>query len=93
MSTPDEATTSRPLSPRRRWRRSLLLAATAVALLGAGGLYLLIGSPVASAATQSGQPSSKTAPAATKDSQRWHAADADADVGPGQCEPCVVGGD
>ena len=72
-----------------RERRHRLLAAIALVVLGAAATYAAVGSPFASAATQSVRPSTAGA-VTTQDSQRWHIADADADVGPGQCEPCVV---
>ena len=81
------AVVSSPFHPRNR--RHILLAAL-VAVFGVSAIYLGIGSPFASAAPQSVPPSSATAPS-IQDSQQWHTADADADVGPGQCEPCVVG--
>ncbi len=89
MKRPDDGTTSLPLPFQHKWQRNSLFIATTLTLLGAGAIYLGIGSPFASAATQSVPPSSATAPG-IQDSQEWHAADADADVGPGQCEPCVV---
>jgi len=88
MNTPDDGTTSLPLPFQHKRRRSRLLISSALSMLGAGAIYLGIGSPFASAAPQSFPPSSATAP--IQDSRQWHAADADADVGPGQCEPCVV---
>ena len=81
--------TEAPTSSFQRERRHRLLVAIALAVLGAGATYAAIGSPFASAAPQSVPPSTATA-VTTQDSQRWHIADADADVGPGQCEPCVV---
>ena len=90
MNTPEEETADLPLSFRRKGRRNRLLIATAVAVLGAGVVFLGIRSPFASAAPQSVPPPSATAPT-IQDSQQWHPADASADVGPGQCEPCVVG--
>jgi len=87
MNTPDNGTTSLPFPFQHKRRLSRLLIATALAMLGAGAIYLGLGS-FASAAPQSAPPSSATA--TIQDSQQWHAADADADVGPGQCEPCVL---
>lgn len=89
MNTPNDGATSLPLPFHHKRRRNGLLIATALTLLGAGAIYLGLGSPFASAATPSVPSSSMTAPG-SQDSQQWHAADADADVGPGQCEPCVV---
>ena len=43
MSTPDEGTTSLPLSFQHRRRRSLLFIATVLALLGAGATYVALG--------------------------------------------------
>jgi len=77
-------------SPFHRRNRPRILLAALVAVFGASAIYLGIGSPFASAAPESVPPSSATAPS-IQDSQQWHAADADADVGPGDCEPCVVG--
>jgi hypothetical protein len=88
MNTPDDGNTSLLLPFQYKRRRSRLLIATALAMLGAGAIHLGVGSPFASAAPQSAPPSSATA--TIQDSQQWHAADADADVGPGQCEPCVL---
>jgi hypothetical protein len=78
-----------PTSSFQRERRQRLLVAIALAVLGAGATYAAVGSPFASAAPQS-VPPSVTRAVTTQDSQRWHTADADADVGPGQCEPCAV---
>jgi hypothetical protein len=81
--------TEPPRSSFQRERRNRLLVLIAVAVLGAGATYSAIGSPFASAAPQSVRPSTASA-VRTQDSQRWYIADPDADVGPGQCEPCVV---
>ena len=80
--------TEAPTSVRRE-RRHRLLVAIALAVLGAGAAYVAIGSPFASAAPRTVPPSAARA-VTTQDSLRWYIADADADVGPGQCEPCVV---
>ena len=80
-----EATTS----SFQRERRHRLLVAVALAVLGAGATYAAVGSPFASAAPQSVAPPTARA-VTTQDSQPWHIANGDADVGPGQCEPCVV---
>jgi len=76
-------------SSSQRERRHRLLGAIALAVVGAGATYAAIGSPFASAAPQAVPPSTARA-VTTQDSQRWRIADADADVGPGQCEPCVL---
>jgi hypothetical protein len=81
--------TEAPTSSLERERRHRLLVVIALAVLGAGATYAALGSPFASAAPQSAARSTASA-VTTQDSQRWHIADADADVGPGQCEPCVV---
>jgi len=78
-----------PTSSFQRERRHRLFVAVALAVLGAGATYAAVGSPFASAAPQSVPP--PTARAVTnQESQRWHIADADADLGPGQCEPYLV---
>jgi hypothetical protein len=78
-----------PTSSFQRERRDRLLVAIALAALGAGAIYAGFGSHFAAAAPQPVPPSLAGA-ATTQDSQQWHIADADADVGPGVCEPCVA---
>ena len=81
----NEAPTSSPILE----QPGLILLAIALAVLGAGAIYAAVGSAFASAAPQSVPPPTARA-LTTQDSQPWHIADGDADVGPGQCEPCVV---
>jgi hypothetical protein len=70
-------------------RRQRLFVAAALAALGIGAASYGIRSRLAVAETESASPTHATTPM-TQQSVQPRAAGADADVGPGQCEPCVV---
>ena len=71
-------------------RRQRLFVAAALAVLGIGAASYGVGSRVALADSGSASPPRATRPM-TPQSVQSHSATADADSGPGQCEPCVVG--
>lgn len=89
MSASQVKTAIVPSPFHRRSRRHLLLAAS-LAVLGAGAVYQGIASPFASAAPRPAPPSHAMTPT-TEQSLPAYPANADADVGPGQCEPVLVG--
>ena len=80
--------TSKP-SLRRRRNRGLLVLGVSLAVLGLGAVYWGIGSRFVLAAPRSDSPSQMMTPAPPK-SVQLQTAEANADLGPGQCEPCVV---
>jgi len=72
-------------------RRQRLLVAAALAVLGIGAASYGIRSRLALAAEpQSASHAGATTPMTSK-SQQMRGVNADADVGPGNCEPCLVG--
>jgi len=81
MSASEPSVTSR--------RRPRLLVAAVLAVLGiAAASY---GTPSGAALAEPGSPSLRRATMpVTPQSVQMHPANADADFGPGQCEPCVV---
>jgi hypothetical protein len=89
MSASQVKTAVVPSPFHRRHPRRILLAAL-LAVLGAAAVYLGIGSPFASAAPGPAPPSHATTPT-TEQSLPAYPANADADVGPGQVEPVLVG--
>ena len=70
-------------------RRQRLFVAAALAVLGIGAASYGLRSRLALAEPESASPPHATTPM-TQQSVQLRAASADADVGPGQCEPCVV---
>ena len=79
--------TSEPsFEPQRRQR---LFFIAALAVLGIVAASSRIGSRLALAEPESASPPQATTPM-TPQSVQPRAASVDADVGPGQCEPCVV---
>ena len=80
--------TSEPSFQSRRPQRIVVAAALAVLALAAGSYG--IRSRVALAAPESASSSPATI-SMTQQSVQPRASSADADFGPGQCEPCVVG--
>jgi len=89
MNELDQETAVRPSSPNRMRRRNVLIAIS-LAVLAAAAFYEGGRSRAASAAPESALPLQAT-PQATQESQRWHTANADTDVGPGHAEPILVG--
>jgi|GEM_PF-6222695 len=77
-------------SLRRRRLRGLLFLGVSLAVLGLGAVYRGTASRVTPAAPRTDPPSDAMTPM-TPQSVQSQVADADADLGPGQCEPCVVG--
>ena len=67
-----------------------VFVAAALAVLGIGAASYGIRSHLALAEPESASPPHATTPM-TQQSVQLRTASADADVGPGQCEPCVVG--
>ena len=76
----------RSIGRQRRWH---LLAGASLAVAGAGAIYHGLRSSAASAEPRAALPS--PAQAMIQQSVQPHAANADADVGPGQVEPVLVG--
>jgi len=70
-------------------RRQPLFVAAALTVLGIGAASYGIRSHLALAEPESASPPHATTPM-TQQSMQPRAASAHADVGPGQCEPCVV---
>ncbi len=71
-------------------RRQRLFVAAALAVLGIGAVFYGFRSRLALGEPESASHPHATTPM-TQQSVQPRAASADADVGPGQCEPCVVG--
>jgi hypothetical protein len=69
--------------------RQRMFVAAALAVLGVGAASYGLRSGLALAEPESASPPHATTPM-TQQSVQPRVASADADVGPGQCEPCVV---